>query len=581
MANLNIRRTEKNHLDNWYLVNNHYYDFFLNPDATDRGEIEDCVSSTIDPDLSQINEDGTIFSVAAWEDAKNTGIELRDWGLCSVDNGATLIDWEKDDLEDIFKNTLLSIPEEEKRFYMKPIDGNFYCNPPIDYTLTYEYNNGKKVMNAQGGGLQGFYKLFLPKDVGEYQTLPIRPNKCVAYEFMIKPENIIKPNTMSHYYPDNFGIFFYQGLARENKWWYYTNKINIENLNNIKNTLIKNGECNLADLLDPDKLHQPKSVFENLINSEGISLNTPNIVELKTDNKYLFMNRTCCGYKVECCGDNSDIPDEITFSYQKKNTKLNYYTLFNRTTDEFGRNAGLTVSAIHPVSARGCCSYGFNEIWKKYQCNPILMYQLGDKPLQNLPPGFENIDIYDNTIDIYKDTYNNAMAFRITPEGAIGYRINVVNCDEDKEENPTKIIEEYSADNIIKFNEWNRIIVQICYSDYIKDVNCTAIKSRKGVISFYVNGKLKFTSNQFKEPMFHELDEHWSKQEGVPFNMSLMTGSQGLLETILSDNPEDYVRYTFPIEKRFCGNLCGLLSYFKMHNCKLPYNYIKQKVMMI
>jgi hypothetical protein len=573
MANLNIRRTEKNHLDNWLLVNNHYYDFYLNPDATDgRVEGENCNTATIDPNLSEIDENGTIFSVEAWSEAVNTGIYLKDWGLCAVDNGEVIIDWKTDDLEDIFKNTLLTIPEEEKRFYMNPINGNYYCNPPIDYTLTYDESEGKKVINAQGGGLQGFWKLFLPKEIGGYETLPTRPNQCVSYEFMIKPEKTIKENTMSWYYPENFGIFFYQGMRAENKWWYYTNRINVENLNNIKQVLVENGECHLADLLNEEELRKPKSVFENLINNEGILLNTPNIIELKTNNKYLYMNRTCCGYRVQCCGDNSYIPEEIIFSYQKKNSKLNYYTLFNRATD------GLTISKLHPVSGIGCCSYGFYEIWKKYQCNHILLYNVGDKPRQNLPPGFENIDIYDNEIDIYKDTYNNAMAFRITPEGAIGYRINVLNCGEDREEFPTKLIEEYSVNNIIKFNEWTNIIVQICYNQYISDVKCSTIGSRTGTITFYVNGKLKFVSKNFKEPMFHELNEHWSKQEGVAFNMSLMIGSQGLLETILSDNPEDYDKYVFPIEQGFCGNLCGLLAYFKMNNCRLSYNDVRQKI---
>ena len=163
MGNLNIRRTERNHLDNWLLVDNRYYDFFLHPDARNGISDEDCVVATIDPSLSEIDENNTIFSVESWDESINTGIDLKDWGLCSVDNGATIINWETDDLEDIFKNTRLIIPEEEKRFFMKPVKGNYYCNPPIDYTLTYDEIDGRKVVNAQGGGLQGFWKLFLPK----------------------------------------------------------------------------------------------------------------------------------------------------------------------------------------------------------------------------------------------------------------------------------------------------------------------------------------------------------------------------------------------------------------------------------
>jgi len=577
MGNLNIRRTERHHLDSWLLVDNRYYDFYLHPDATKASRTVDCVVATIDPSLSEIDENNNIYSVEPWEEAINTGLDLKDWGLCSVDNGVTSINWGVDDLEDIFRNTTLNIPEEEKRFYMTPVKGNYYCEPPIDYTLTYEEIDNRMVVNAQGGGLQGFWKMFLPKHVGEYETLPTRPKLCVAYEFLIKPENTIKDNTLSHFYPENFGIFFHKGLRAENKWWYYTSKINIENLNNIKKILEENGECNLLNLLDEEDLRKSKSVFEKLVNNEGIALNTPNIVEIITNNKYLYMNRSVCGYRVDCRGDNDEIPEEIIYSYQKKNSNLNYYTLFNRTTDELGRNTGLTISQLHPVSATGCCSYGFYELWKKYQCDSINLYNLGDKPNQKLPPGFEDIDIYDNEIDIYKDTYNNVMAFRITPEGAIGYRINVINCDEDRKEHPTKLIEEYSVDGVVKFGEWNNIIVQICYGVYIPDPKCTMIPQRKGSIKMYVNGRLKFVGRDFMEPMFKELNEHWSKQEGVPFNISLMMGSQGLLETILSDKPEDYDRYIFPIEKHFAGNLCGLLAYFKMHDCVLPHKYIRDK----
>jgi len=104
------------------------------------------------------------------------------------------------------------------------------------------------------------------------------------------------------------------------------------------------------------------------------------------------------------------------------------------------------------------------------------------------------------------------------------------------------------------------------------------VPPRNGIISFYVNGRLKFVSKDFKEPMFRELNEHWSKQEGVAFNLSLMMGSQGLLETILSDKPEDYDRYIFPIERHFAGNICGLLAYFKMNDCKLSHKYIREKI---
>ena len=58
---------------------------------------------------------------------------------------------------------------------------------------------------------------------------------------------------------------------------------------------------------------------------------------------------------------------------------------------------------------------------------------------------------------------------------------------------------------------------------------------------FYVDGRLKFVVDDFKEFVSKRLNEYKDKQLGVPFNISLGGGSQGLLESMTFDgqDPDD------------------------------------------
>jgi len=576
MASL-FTKNFRNTYDTWLIDHTHYYDFHLGENQhTGEGFVSDCDVITIDPNEPEcVGEDGvTLYSKTEWSKAENTGIELPDWGLCSVDNGYTHIDWDTDNLLDIFTGTTLTIAEDDKRFFMKPVDGFFYCNPPIDYSISIEEESGKKFIKADGGFYQGFYKLYLPSHTDmKYQTMYNRVEQYESYEFVIRPRNIVKDNTLNYYFPDNIGFFYFKGVRAENKWWYYSNKVNMTNYENLKKELLENGLCNLSDILDPEELAKEKSLYETLMTSDGVLLNTPNFTEFETDNKYLFFNRTCCGFMAK---DGDLIPDSIMVGYQEKNKDLNYYLLFHQARDKNGKHTGLRVKDLEPTIGH-CCSYTYwSYLSKLYRCDPYLRYNYLDKPIQDIPEALQDIDIYDNQYhEIYSDTYNNAMGFRITPDGRIGYRINIQNCDEDKDVNPTKLLEEYSDPNIIQWDQWNYIVIKIVYDHYIQNPECSSEKSRSGEVFFYVNGMLKFVSKEYKEPMFHELAEHWTKQEGVPYNISLMGGSQGLLETILSNNPEDYDRYVFPIEDHFAGTLMGDLNYFKIGECNYGINQVR------
>ena len=94
-------------------------------------------------------------------------------------------------------------------------------------------------------------------------------------------------------------------------------------------------------------------------------------------------------------------------------------------------------------------------------------------------------------------------------------------------------------------------------------------------IMIYVNGKLVLVSKEL--PIFNLklLDDLEEKQEGVPFNISLGGGTQGLAEVVYLN----YLRlpeYVLPLEKEFGGSFIGWIKSFKFYTCPLNYYEIRQ-----
>jgi hypothetical protein len=62
------------------------------------------------------------------------------------------------------------------------------------------------------------------------------------------------------------------------------------------------------------------------------------------------------------------------------------------------------------------------------------------------------------------------------------------------------------------------------------------------------------------------LNELYEKQEGVPYNISLGGGTQGLAETIQPNYMLNPTR-VYPLEKNFAGSFIGYIRSFKIYNC--------------
>lgn len=247
--------------------------------------------------------------------------------------------------------------------------------------------------------------------------------------------------------------------------------------------------------------------------SNGISFKDANKqILFTTNNKFLLFNRTCTGFTT----DNWVEGTQMEVYGKKKKFKDNLFILMNRTC------TGYTVDNIDQIRDKVNDEYDFN--------------------------------------DFYGDLYNNALAFRITDDGKIGYRLLTINCNANGADK-TSIEEGYSLSNVIKECEWQTIHVKIKPS----------LNTMK--LYFYVDGKLVYITKELPKLNLRALNEVYEKQEGVPYNISLGGGTQGLAETILPNYMLNPTR-VYPLEKYFAGTFIGYVRSFKFYNCSMEYGDI-------
>lgn len=226
-----------------------------------------------------------------------------------------------------------------------------------------------------------------------------------------------------------------------------------------------------------------------------------------TDNKFLMFDRTKTGYNVNNWIDGT----KMMYHGKRDKFKGNLFILMNRT------KTGYTINNINKLR-----------------------------------------EVANNKYDsLYKDIYNNAFALRITDDGEIGYRYLIKDCDADND-GKYAIEEGYSFPDVIKDCQWHTIHVKI------KHV-LTGIK-----MYFYVDGKLVYITKTLPNFNFHALDDLYEKQEGVPYNISIGGGTQGLAETILPNYMLNPTR-VYPLEENFAGTFIGYIKSFKFYNCGMEY----------
>lgn len=588
-----------------------YYDFMLyRGECYGDGYFGNCLAADIDATglpLGQIRrnepEDGAkysinggeVYSKTTWADAINNDTKMNDIGLTGIDNG--FITYRKDrisniDFFNIYTGTTYTLQAEDLRFFMSPVSGNTRM---YKYPMEVNQDEKGKYFSMKGGFYQGFYKLHEM----DYQTLPyfIEDEWNMSFQLRRRSDYQVEAQTLNNLHPENNGIFFYMGTRSENKFWDLYNQVNDKSEFLIPSAvsddyfedwdLQAHSDEYLKYLADEvsayyaDSYMEPEAVKDtgyawdpeywdhdielskiDVLTSLGYELDKKGYYELHTNNKFLFFNRTCTGFTVnnwdssendytynscknEITPNENPTTPEILLTGRTSSCKENKFITYNRTC------TGKTVNNVHKgcFVVTGKTGSGYYE----YEMDEYSPY------------------------DIYKDIKNNSFALRIDENGAIGYKYGMLDCDEPIHH--YKVNEEYSKTNMVPFDQWVDVHVKFkilnpTYKDCIKIVDGvktvqkvpTHIGERKMRIYIYVNGYLIFISKELPEFKFRGLDDVYQKQEGVPFNISLGGGTQGLLETI----SKDYYRipeYRLPIETNFAGTFLGDIRYFRFYDC--------------
>ena len=133
--------------------------------------------------------------------------------------------------------------------------------------------------------------------------------------------------------------------------------------------------------------------------------------------------------------------------------------------------------------------------------------------------------------------------------------------------------EQYSASGMVTDDVWHKIDIRFVMPEY-DECELQYGSARKGRLMFYVDCKLKFVTEEVDEFIGKRLNEHKDKQLGVPFNISLGGGTQGLLESMTFDGQDDK-DLGLHIEQNFAGTFIGDISQFRFHICDLSWCALK------
>ncbi len=570
-------------------IKNEYWDFVLSQDNTPSVPFgarmtNRCLSSYIEFGEKECQEAKGVCSLPGyrWEDCVSEETTLEDIGYTGVDNGLIYYGgWDKvtnKEFFDIFTNSKLTVGDNDCRLHLHQVTGN---TGVYSYPMEYVEN---EYYTLRGGFFQGFYKLF----GFDYQVLPQYIEDEWNVEIVLRPKyEILDDNTLNITHPENSGIFFYMGTRAENKFLQiyntdlekYPERVQPERkfcdedyfiiVDEPEETIKKiskktNKEFNkrkaqyLAYFLNTygyneysmcgceKKGHHDKEEEEEkesclnyladldymerdviisgatLVTSNGVLAEDSGYYEIKTDNKFLTFNRTKYGFTTANWDDDTVVV--LTGSTNDFHTG-NLFLLMNRT----------------------CSGYTTETIDQYYSKNK-------------------------KEYDFLSDTLGNAFALKRNDDGSISYRYMVRDCDKEEK---YSILEETSFPNLLNDNKWATVNIKFVILNGNGLNECgKPYGQRKMKIYIYVNGYLKFISKELPEFDFRELKEHYEKQEGVPFNISVGGGTQGLCDSVWLDYSKAFEKI-LPIEKNFAGTFIGDIKSFRFYACRLSLTEIR------
>ena len=567
-------------------VNDEYWDFVLSQDGSPsypyNGRLtERCLAGYINFwDRNCIDDKGAVsYRNYYWDKFKNDGPLLEDIGFTGMDNGLIYYGgWDKvtnEEFYDLFTNSKLQLDPDDPRLHLLAVTGNTMQN---SYEMEYVEN---KYYALKGGFFQGFYKLF----GFNYEILPQYIEKEWDVEITLRPNAyIVDDKVLNERYPENAGIFFYMGTRAEDKFMQLANCDLSKYEDRVQEEHVMCDEFFEVPEKKPCKCkEQPNDKARKELNKRSARYLAYFL------NRYGFRDYTYCGCPVKkqepCeCEENCDGYFKDDEDYMKPDIVLSGMTIYTKDGKPVSDNGYYEIETDNKFLFFNRTKYGFTTATWDEDVSVVLTGSTNDFHTGNLfllmnrtKNGYttKTIDQYyeenPKPCDVLKDILGNAFALKYNEDGSISYRYLILDCDS---EDGYKIETETSFPGLLKENEWSTVDLKFSIIRGPLDACGKPIGSRKMRVYIYVNGYLKLVSKVLPELNFRELGTIKEKQEGVPFNISVGGGTQGLCSSVWLDYGRAFPKI-LPLEKNFAGTFIGDVWSFRFYTCGLQYAEIR------
>jgi hypothetical protein len=520
------------------ISNSEYYDFFLNTDGReyDSSNTQPLISSFNFTSFNEGQDINQVSNETPWVGAVSTNFSASTYGLTGLDNGKITYSAGSDNFLNKLTGTTLNIASADTNFTLNQVTG--YTENHV-YPISVGTGSTSNHLNFCGGFYQGYYKLH----GHDYQVLPTRYQKGWTISVELKrDENVCSGTTgttLNDTYPNNKGFFFYNGTRAENKFW---------NIFTGNTTGCTSGSTDFCMDVKETDVNVNNIMVEGSGTTVSVPLSPPIVDVDLIKNNFLIFGRSdglLCSNEESADGFGQVRADR---NYQREP----FYSTIVRQVPSLSTNPFLVFGRSDGI----LCS---NE-----ESSDGLGQVRADRDFSGTTEPVTEIDKNADIVD-------NAIGFRIKDDGSIGYRLLTLsaNCK------TVEVVEEYSVSGAVTPNEWQRITVKWVNDDTYTECDLVNGDRRRGKYKFYVNEYLIFTSKTLYEFVPRELDDFMEKQLGVPYNISVGGGTQGLLESITFDgqDPDDL---GLIIEENFAGSFIGSIRSFDFYDEPLSWCGVKE-----
>jgi len=460
---------------------------------------------------------------------------ICDVGLTGIDNGLTL----NFSGETIQINTGLYTNSVDKynrlkydrRLKLHPISGITTSTNRIYNDNSYTYNlTGKTQQNIgryaelNGGFYQGFYKIF----GYNYEIFPERVELGWTAEFLIKYRWTGDTNGLNVRYPRNKGTFFYLGARAENKFYHFADG-------------------------------HPISYSDYTRPTSGLTcLDTCNCNPTYSASTY---SASTCNKVYPITGVTNYDKDVI---FTEPNPL--YDSVSNALSIQLSGNSGNPIVCVKTYTLTGTCETSGATINQWCSTKGIFDQFKNTTYIQN--ENWVQIDAVFVRDRLIENCDLNEL-------GGLGLLISSQYTATTTDRSVELILPKTSG-------ETNTSIEVVNFDQsWINTKNY-----RNGNLRIYINGKIFFIIDNFEEIIPRPLNTLKERQIGVPFNISIGGGTQGLKDSltlssctsneliqdpelsttdILNNTPYLGLTTNIILEKEFGGSLVGDLSAFRMY----------------